>query len=452
MDVSRIFGGLRRLVDEYRIPGTQLAIFADGKLTAAEFGEEERGAGRALTLTSKFPVGSITKAFTATVAMVLVADGELDLDSPVVADVPELRGLPGHFQAGLTLRRLLSHTGGLPDDEVPAVTPRSYVLDCCHGLSEVQRPGAGFSYSSVGYVLVGYLIERVTGMTWWEAVDAVLLRPLGIPAAFVAGPRPAEPIVSGHSVNLVLDRTRAVEQTMTAAEAPAGGLAMSATDLVSFGRMHLGGGSSPTLPDPAGLAEMRAAVPEAEPFGLADGWGLGLALFRGEGGDWWGHDGNTEGTSSHLRIDPANATVVALTTNANTGFAMWRDLVADLREAGVDVGDYVATEDVRPSTALPIDCLGDYVNGDTNYSIIAGKDDTLRLVVDGEPFAELTLYDDLRFVMRELVTGVSVHVGRFLCEPGGGRVDRIQVGGRLAWRTDAHYPAWGPERSVSNGV
>jgi CubicO group peptidase (beta-lactamase class C family) len=236
--------------------------------------------------------------------MILVADGDLDLDAPLDEYLPDLA------VAGTTLRQLLSHTSGLACDpvveDVTAATIARYVRDHVRGHHTVLPPGAAFSYSNMGYVLVGHLIETVTGMSWWEAMSSILLRPLGIDPAFVVGGTGAaagRPIATGHSVNPAADRTRPAGQSLAACEAPAGALAVSAVDLVALGQMHTDGAVRGLLPAPL-AAQMRTPVPAADPFGLADGWGLGLALYggsdgRGDGGGdvrgaggWVGHDGN----------------------------------------------------------------------------------------------------------------------------------------------------------------
>ena len=434
MELDRLFGSLRSLVENFRVPAAQLAVHIDGTTITLETGESKVGTGRIVSGTTKFPIGSIAKAFTATTAMVLVADGELDLDTSVAEYDSSLTGLP----AIMTVRQLLSHTSGLPDAGTPVGSSRrGYLLDCCRSMAHAPRPGRQFSYSSAGYVLVGSLIEHVTGMSWREAVDAVVLQPLGIPAVFVTDP-PDEQQAAGHSVNRALGRTCPVGQTLTHVEEPAGGLAMSAADLVAFGRIFLDDPGGPVgVPlSPDSRAQMCTPVPGARPYGLADGWGLGLATFGSGPTRWWGHDGNADGTSCHLRVNPGGV-VIALTTNANTGYALWRQLAADLGAAGLALGEFAAATVAAPPAAASADCLGIYTNGDAGYAVTEDPDGRLWMAVDGEPFAELTLHDGLVFTVRDLTTGDLTQTGRFLLDDASERVDRMLLGGRLAWRERA---------------
>ncbi|MDU0289130.1 serine hydrolase domain-containing protein [Saccharothrix longispora] len=418
MDTHRIATRLAALVRAHRVPGVQLAVHQDGRTWTHEIG---------LPADAAVPIGSITKTFTATVAMALVSDGDLELDAPLSDHLPVVSD-------ELTLRHLLSHTGGLPSDpeDVRSTSLRRHVEQALRDLDPLHRPGEGFSYSNIGYSLIGHLIEVATGMTWWEAMDAVLLRPLGVRPRFTTGPGAGVGVVPGHAVNADTGRAVPVEQSLSLVDAPAGALAAGATDLVALGRML--GGSAPHLIDPHDLDLMRTPARHAEPFGMADGWGLGLALFQRDGVRWVGHDGTADGTSCHLRINPADGTTVALTSNAGPGFALWRDLVPELADAGLPVGDYDGMRGLDHRIAPPPDCTGRFRNGDVEYAVRPLDRERLALTVDGEPFADLSLFDGLVFAMRDSDTGDTNQTGRFLRDPGDGDIRWIQIGGRLARR------------------
>ncbi|MCA1704682.1 MAG: beta-lactamase family protein, partial [Actinobacteria bacterium] len=243
---------LTALAQKHQVPGVQLAVHHGGETVAIEVGELEYGTGCPVTRDAAFPIGSITKTFTATVAMILVADGDLELDAPLGEHVPELSDLG----TKLTLRQLLSHTGGFavgPDseEEVGTTSMRRYVLEHCGSQNLVLAPGTGFSYSNMGYVLVGHLIETITGMSWWEALESILLRPLGIEPRVIGAPALGSigrPLATGHSVNTAFGKTRSVSQSLTLVEAPIGGLAVSAADLVTLGLTQLESGTPALLP------------------------------------------------------------------------------------------------------------------------------------------------------------------------------------------------------------
>jgi CubicO group peptidase (beta-lactamase class C family) len=423
------------LARRYRIPGLQFACQYDGATASWQAGELEIGTGLRVTSDTAFPVGSITKCFTATLAMILAADGDIALDSPIGDYLPEL----GELGDVVTLHHLLSHTSGLAAsaeaDEAAAASLRRYAEE--HILREdlVMPPGTGFSYSNAGYCLVGLLIEAITGMPWAEAIEAILLRPLDIEPAFTATSIPgpfARPIAVGHSVNAAVGRTRPVQSSRPFYEIPVGALAVSALDLVKLASLHIGAGLGHLLPA-AYAQQMRRAVPGAVPFGLADGWGLGLAVYRSADTYWVGHDGNAEGTACYLRINPADGWIIALTTNASNGGGLWRDLLAELENAGVPIAGSSAPP-TPPPVAPPPDCVGKYVNGTLEYRVVADDNGSVYLTVDGVPPERLTFHADTAFSMVDPTLGRRVIGGRFVPDPITGSIQGMQIGGRFTRR------------------
>jgi CubicO group peptidase (beta-lactamase class C family) len=419
--LGRLLAGL---AERHRVPGAQLALHRDGTTVVTETGVERYGAAAPVSARSAFPYGSVTKAFTATVALQLVAAGDVALDDPIGRYLPGLAGAPNGIDRLVTLRHLLSHTSGLPCDfDESAASSRG-----ARTMALVHPPGTAFSYSNAGFVLAGSLIGEVTGMNWWEAVEALVLRPLGIEPAFCAAPpdRPLHrPVVSGHSVRT---RTVPVEPLFPVADAPAGALAGSAADLVAFGRGHLGA----RLPHGGQLAAMRTGGGNVTPFGLADGWGLGLARFEANGVDWFGHDGTTDGATCHLRFEPGSGVVLAVTTNASCGLALWDDLLDALRDDGLAVGTYPAPRIAARKVPEIPDCLGDYLNGDVRYSLVRTADGAVRADLDDGLLRELTFYEGLRFCA-EFPHEPPV-AGRFVLDPETGAIGSVEVGGRVARR------------------
>ena len=452
------------LARRYLVPGAQFVIARGGARVAVEVGEVEHRGGQPTTAATAFPIGSITKSLTAALAMVLVADGDLELDAPVGEYLPVLAAVGDRAGDGVgdevTLRHLLSHTAGLqcgPDSaEVATASTRRYLADHCRRRDLVLPPGTGFSYSNAGYVVVGAAIEAVTGMPWPEAIDTLVLRPLALnpppimsygaggsadhdPRFMIGEGRGRGETATGHSVRLGAGRTRAVRQALAPVEAPIGALELSAMDLATFGRA-VGDPACTTLL-PASWSElMRRPVPGAEPFGLAEGWGLGLATYRDGGRDWVGHDGNGHGTACYLRVDPDSGWVVAFVSNANTGALMWQDLCDQLRSlgipAGADIGGTDGGERVagHPAMPAPRAYAGRYANGGVEF-LVSVRDGRAQLCVDDEPPVSMTFRDPLVFWVPDPQTRRQVPGGRFLREPGTDQPYALQIGGRVARRT-----------------
>jgi CubicO group peptidase (beta-lactamase class C family) len=435
------------LASAYQVPGAQLAVHRNGVTITAEVGDLEYGLGIPITRQTAFPTGSISKVWTATLAMILVADGDLELDAPLEDYLPEL----GYLGSKLTLCHLLSHTSGFASSpDTPALStlsPGRYVHQHCRWQDLILPPGTAFSYSSRNYALVGHLIETITGMNWSEAVESILLRPLGVDLATVVKAPRERAIATGHSVNVALGRTRTVQQSLAPAEAPAGALAMSAADLVALGLMHIGSGVPALLPA-AYAKRMRQALPGADPFGLADGWGLGLAVFRGATTDWVGHDGNANGTSCYLRIDPAGECVVALNTNANTGSPLWDELCIKLGLP--DPPQMLRQRDNSARLeAASEELVGRYANGSVDYLVTAAGGE-LFLELGSELITRLVFCDGLDFLMQDSASGQRQHAGRFLRDPITKHIEYLQIGGRLASRRPLTVPeARSPADSIS---
>jgi CubicO group peptidase (beta-lactamase class C family) len=432
LDSASLTALLADAVREHGVPGAQLAVAGESGTVTAVAGDEVAGTGRRVTGESAFPLGSLTKPFTATVAMVLVADGDVELDLPIAKYLPEL-GAAANGADAVTLRQLLSHTGGLAADvdETEAATTRRR-WDAA-GAAVAHPPGTAFSYSNVGYLLVGRLIEEMTGMTWRQAVESILLRPLGIAPSFVFGPT-ARPFVAGHVVRPDGAVIPIAAQTVTALSEPVAALAAGAADLVALAGSHLAAARGKGLLDQETAEQMRhdhLTGLAADSFGLADGWGLGWSLYRRGGREWFGHDGTGDGAWSHLRVEPVSGTVVALVTNAGNGVAVWGAVVERLRSVGLEVASYPmsAPGGDGPSVPTPAECVGRYVNGSFTYTVEADGEQTY-LVPDPEPRVGLACFADLRFHTVP-GPGAAPLAGRFLRDPATGRVTLLQSAGRL---------------------
>lgn len=408
---------LADLAHQHHTPGAQFALYDGGDTTVVHTGVERHGCPAEMSRESKVPVGSITKAATATVAMMLVGDGDLELDEPVGVVLGS-----GPLADTVTLRNLLTHTSGLPSD--PGADASTWARELATA-EPVCAPGALFSYSSLGYAVVGALIEAATGMSWRDAVEAILCRPAGIEPAFVGDPLG----VAGHVTSA--SSVRVVDQLLPPLLAPAGGLALSAADLVAFGRLHLG---KPELLDVVTASQMHTRAAGAEPFGLADGWALGLSVFDGDDGvEWLGHDGTADGTSCHLRIDQAGDCVLALTTNSASGADLWRSLVGELRSLGFPLAHPGSRVGRGDPVSLPAEYTGTYRNGGIEYVVALDPHGVPCLTVDGEVFPELLVDRDGVCSVREPATGRQADCGRFLLDPRG-VPSALQVGGRVARR------------------
>ncbi len=151
-------------------------------------------AGRAITEQSLFPVASLTKLATALAVLRLMDAGQISLDDPLARHIPEAVAA-GDWN--VTLRRLLSHTSGLPMDPVGDISAYApgldwpLLADACIQTPLRQPPNTRVQYSNVGYGLLAVIVERETGYSFASALEKLVLGPLGIEAYLSAElPRP----------------------------------------------------------------------------------------------------------------------------------------------------------------------------------------------------------------------------------------------------------------------
>lgn len=177
------------LVRRQGIPGASVARSADGQITTFAVGSSDLASAEPLTPGARFPIYSITKTFIATAILRLVATGDLGLDAPVRAILP---GLPPAIGAGVTLRRLLNHTAGLPDygglpgyhDDLrrdpatPWSDERFLALIAARGMRFL--PGKGWAYANIGYLLLRRVLETATAGTFAQALDRLVIAPAGL--------------------------------------------------------------------------------------------------------------------------------------------------------------------------------------------------------------------------------------------------------------------------------
>lgn len=335
------------------VPGASLAILVDGQIHKLACGLLHRGTGVEATSDSLFQIGSISKVYTATLVMQLIDSGELALDSTVKEILPEL-SIPG--TEAMTIRHLLSHSSGMTSD-FTIDTGRgddclARYVEACNELRLESFPGTVVSYSSVGYNVLGRIVEVVTNQTWDDALRDRLLVPLGL-ASTVTLPeevlrfRAAMGHLAGEADQI--PEPAPFWNLLPRSSGPSGGaLCATAADLIRFAQMHLHGGRAPdnnrvlTSESVAAMQRLSAKTPDKWTSGNI-GWGLGWMLYDWNGVSVFGHDGATIGQNSYLRVVPGCGVAVALLANGgNTEMlqsALFRELFNEL--AGVSMPDTV---------------------------------------------------------------------------------------------------------------
>jgi CubicO group peptidase (beta-lactamase class C family) len=178
----------RYLLDQMRrqkIPGISLAVAKDGKpLYVKSYGVATLEHTVKTRPDTVYQIGSIGKQFTAVAVMMLANEHKLDLDDPLSKYLPEV---PASWSK-VTLRTMLNHQSGIPQ----FTTPERQLLNLVHDYTDLEliqlastqaldfEPGTNVSYSDTGYVLLGFVINRVAGMFYGDFLQQKVFKPLGM--------------------------------------------------------------------------------------------------------------------------------------------------------------------------------------------------------------------------------------------------------------------------------
>lgn len=314
-----------------KIPGLSLAVLREGGI------EKLRGYGlaslefqRPTTAESVYRLASVTKSFTGAAVMLLVQRGRLSLDDPVER---HLEGLPSAWH-GITIRRLLTHTSGLPEIAMESGSELRVVAESLSSSLDSLRtrplqfpPGTAWRYNQTNYALIQAIIESVTDTPFPEFLSESLLRPWGMErttfggsSAIVEnrGPWYSRLEPSGEGVLQPTDRLHRLHVDYPEFMLTTGGLNSTIRDLISWDQaLRDGIVLSPTsvreLWEPVTLVDGSTARLDGRIMGYGLGWGT---LDRPDHPAVFASGGNTVAIHRYLEDD---LTVIVLTNCQGAG-------------------------------------------------------------------------------------------------------------------------------------
>lgn len=349
MSQQALSGFVASAAERSGVPGVAVGVWADGRDVYACHGVTSVENPLPVNPETVFVVGSVTKTFTATAIMRLVAGGKVELDAPVRRYVPEFTLKDEQAAAAITVLNLLNHTAGL-DWRMSAETGEgddalaAYVAKMAES-EPIAPAGTRASYSQMGYNLAGRVIEKVSGLTFEQAVASLLLEPLGLSRTFFAtADVMTRRFAVGH--NLAQDGALSVARQWkdTRANNPGGDAGSSVADLLRWSRFHLSDGRAETgeqvLPA-ALLRQMQLHTAELRGSSLGDALGIGWFLGEVGGVRTVGHDGSSNGQFAKLLTVPERDFAVAVLSNAgpDSGLAVNQAIVRWALEHYLGVAD-----------------------------------------------------------------------------------------------------------------
>ena len=311
-----------------RVPGTALGILFGDREEHASLGLSSVNTSVPVGPDTLFQIGSLTKTYTATAIWRLAADGRLDVEAPVRAYLPELRLADAATASAVTVGNLLDHSGGWWGDEGTYTGEGDdaiarFVADRLPELPQLLPLGEFFSYNNAGFIVLGRIIEVVTGKTYRAAMDDLVLGPAGLTASTFDPSRVLQhPHADGHFAGEINGSDAVAVQTplwLPRSVDPAGGLWATTRDVLRYARMHLGepldGGPALLSPGTRKLMQQPALDVVGLPISIGRNWFVqnvgGLAVII--------HNGDTLGQHTAFLAIPEKRFAFVLLTNSLTG-------------------------------------------------------------------------------------------------------------------------------------
>ena len=299
---------IERVLDSYRAKGISdgvVLIAINGRpVFRKAFGLANRESGIANTPGAEFRIGSITKQFTALAILQLAEAGKLSIEDPISKFV---EGAPPAWR-DVTVRHLLTHTSGIPDfaamPETETWTDRSSddLVRLVGARPLEAAPGARFQYDNTGYVLLGVIVQKVSGQALGDYLRTHLFTPLGMRRTGFVSDRVIPHRASGYTKDGA--GWHAAGWLSQVRQSGAGALYSTVDDLLRWDQ---------ALYDPkrVGLAYLKPMFTD-----YGHGYGFGYVIDKQDGHPLWWHNGHVEGFSSILARYPADRlTIIALSND-----------------------------------------------------------------------------------------------------------------------------------------
>jgi CubicO group peptidase (beta-lactamase class C family) len=295
-----------------RFSGVWLWAKKGKAITSGARGKADRETGIDNTLNTRFRIGSMNKMFTAVATLQLVERGKLSLDDTISKILPDYPN--ANVASKVKVRHLLSHTGGTADIFGPKFeshrlelkTLQDYVK--LYGARDLQfEPGARWEYSNYGFLLLGVLIEKVSGKSYYDFVAENIYNVAGMTNS---GSEPESVEVLNRSKGYMRDQFEIVcnEPTLPWRGTSAGGGYTTAADLMKFA-------------DALMLNKLLKAETLAEatrPQFITGNYGFGFQIGRPDEGRSYGHAGGAPGMNAILRVYPESGQAVIVLCNLDS--------------------------------------------------------------------------------------------------------------------------------------
>lgn len=349
-----------------------IGVIKDGEIVFAEgFGKRDIEKNLDANADTLYQIGSCTKAFASAIAAILVDKGLLDLDTPITKYVPEIRLYDEFASKNCTLRDLLSHRTGLPRHEYGWYGTDFTRKEMCENMRYYQPNEpfrTVFQYCNFGFILAGYICERVTGKTWEQLLQELIFDPLQMDrsSAYIcdiqnddnhATPygrdEDGDGLTGKNPIDFYLSSVEDKEKGIGTPLAPAGSINSSVNEMLKWVQLHLNNGkyNDQQIISEKMMKEMHKSqmirlnpLDVPNPYTEFMSYGLGWFVEMYRGVKYVQHGGNINGFSAYTAFVPELNLGVVAYTNMDHNFAhfsLGRTIIDHY--LGVDDCDWVKT-------------------------------------------------------------------------------------------------------------
>ena len=315
-------------MEQYGVTGVAFGVVKEGEATLRGFGVTNVEDPQPITPDTIFPIASISKTVATTAMMRLVEQGMVDLEAPVVRYLPEFRVQDEEASREVLVLDLLMHTPGWEGQlsmEDRGSESLAYFVETMDRVPQLAPPGMVWSYNNAGFLVAGRVIEAVTEQSIHDALDALVLEPLGLSRAFTrVGDAVTYRFALGHRGRT--GRTSVIRPFSLPA-LTAGGVAMSLQNILEYALFHLGDGrghDGQQVLTRASLERMRTS--QIKKIGTDDEMGIGWHLRTVGGVLTAAHGGTLGGHRLLLELVPERNLAFSILTNHSGGTQLIQDV------------------------------------------------------------------------------------------------------------------------------
>jgi CubicO group peptidase (beta-lactamase class C family) len=329
---------VRPMLEQRLVPGVAVGLLIDGQPHAAGWGVTNVDYPRPVDADTVFQIGSATKPFTGGALAILASQGRVDFEAPVRTYIPELELGDREVAEQMTVRHLVTHSSGFLGEEVPdggrGDDALSRLVPRLAAAQQLAPLGRMFSYNNAAVALAGRVIEIATNRPYEDAIQELLLAPLGMQrSSFFLGDLLSYQVAAGHvpGINGLQPERPYGSGLLTRAVAPTGGLLSTANDLLLWASFQLGDGRAEDgtrvlSREALALTHARLGPGGAMSTDDFDGVGVNWLLRQMNGTRIVEHSGTTPGHRARVVLVPDRRFAFVMLTNAVGGSAIRKDL------------------------------------------------------------------------------------------------------------------------------